>query len=226
VIRGLALGALLAAWLVAGLVGHDPWKPDEAYTFGLVYHILQHNDWLVPTLAGEPFVEKPPLFYWTAALFANALGPVLPLHDAARLASAFYAALTLAFTYLIAKDWCESPIAAPLLLAGCLGYLQHAHQLITDNALLAGIALGLYGLARSSAAAWHGRSIAFLSKGLLARHARADRDPAAAFPRMAHARLSAQPAHCPGCVSAVGADLAVAPLPGVTRAVPRMVLGQ
>jgi len=168
VIRGLALGALLAAWLVAGLVGHDPWKPDEAYTFGLVYHILQHNDWLVPTLAGEPFVEKPPLFYWTAALFANAFSAVLPLHDAARLASAFYVALTLAFTYLTAKDWCQAPIAAVLVLAGSFGYLQHAHQLITDNALLAGIAIGLYGLARASGLALGiGAGMAFLSKGLL-----------------------------------------------------------
>ncbi|HSU76258.1 MAG TPA: glycosyl transferase [Burkholderiales bacterium] len=167
-IRGLALGALLAAWLVAGLVGHDPWKPDEAYTFGLVYHILQHNDWLVPTLAGEPFVEKPPLFYWTAALFANAFGAVLPLHDAARLATGFYVALTLAFTYLTAKDWCQSPIAAVLVLAGCLGYLQHAHQLITDNALMAGIAIGLYGLARGFGLLLAtGAGIAFLSKGLL-----------------------------------------------------------
>jgi 4-amino-4-deoxy-L-arabinose transferase-like glycosyltransferase len=58
---------------VLGLVGHDPWKPDEAYTFGLVYHILEAGDWLVPTLAGEPFVEKPPLFFWTAALFCKLL---------------------------------------------------------------------------------------------------------------------------------------------------------
>jgi len=168
VTRGLALGALLAAWLAAGLVGHDPWKPDEAYTFGLVWHILERGDWLVPTLAGQPFVEKPPLFYWTAALFANASGGVLPLHDAARLASAFYVALTLAFTYLTAKDWCQAPIAATLVLAGCLGYLQHAHQLITDNALMAGIALGLYGLARSSGLLiGTGAGIAFMSKGLL-----------------------------------------------------------
>jgi 4-amino-4-deoxy-L-arabinose transferase-like glycosyltransferase len=160
--------ALLAAWLAAGLVGHDPWKPDEAYSFGLVHHILEHGDWLVPTLAGEPFVEKPPLFYWTAAFFASALEGVLPLHDAARLASGLYVALTLVFTYLTAKDWCEAPLAAPLVLAGCLGYLQHAHQLITDNALMAGIALGLYGLARSSGIALGtGAGIAFLSKGLL-----------------------------------------------------------
>ena len=160
--------ALLAGWMLPGLFGHDPWKPDEDYTFGLVYHILETGDWLVPTLAGEPFVEKPPLFFWTAALFANALDPVLPLHDAARLATALYVALTLAFTYLTAKDWCQAPSAAVLVLAGCLGYLQHAHQLITDNALMAGIALGLSGLARASGLALGiGAGIAFLSKGLL-----------------------------------------------------------
>jgi 4-amino-4-deoxy-L-arabinose transferase-like glycosyltransferase len=156
--------ALLAAWILLGLVGHDPWKPDEAYTFGLVYHILESGDWLVPTLAGEPFVEKPPLFFWTAAVFARLFGWALPLHDAARLASGFYVALTLWFTYLAA----ERKIAAPLLLAACLGYLQHAHQLITDNSLLAGIALGIYGLSRRSGLLLGtGAGIAFLSKGLL-----------------------------------------------------------
>jgi 4-amino-4-deoxy-L-arabinose transferase-like glycosyltransferase len=155
---------LLAAWLALGLLGHDPWKPDEAYTFGLVYHILEKHEWVEPTLAGEPFVEKPPLFFWTATLFAKAFGEVLPLHDAARLASAFYAALALLFTWLAA----DRRIGAPLLLAGCLGYLQHAHQLITDNALVAGIAVGLYGLRESRG--WVlgiGAGIAFLSKGLL-----------------------------------------------------------
>jgi 4-amino-4-deoxy-L-arabinose transferase-like glycosyltransferase len=155
---------LLAAWLALGLFGHDPWKPDEAYTFGLVYHIVQSHDWLVPTLAGEPFVEKPPLFFWTAALFAKGFGEALPLHDAARLASAFYAGLALLFTWLAA----DRRIAAPLLLAGSLGYLQHAHQLITDNALVAGIAIGLYGLRESRG--WvlgTGAGIAFLSKGLI-----------------------------------------------------------
>ncbi len=160
----LLLLGLLAAWLVPGLFGHDPWKPDEAYTFGLVYHIVQNGDWLVPTLAGEPFMEKPPLFFWTAALFAQSFGGVLPLHDAARLASVFYVSLTLLFTWLAA----DRRIAAPLILAGCLGYLQHAHQLLTDNALLAGVAIALYGLRESRGwAIGTGAGIAFLSKGLL-----------------------------------------------------------
>jgi 4-amino-4-deoxy-L-arabinose transferase-like glycosyltransferase len=160
---------LLAAWAALGLFGHDPWKPDEAYSFGLVYHILESGDWLVPTLAGEPFVEKPPLFFWTAAVFARLFGWALPLHDAARLACAFYVGLTLWFTCRIARTIRgQVPISAVLILAGSLGYLQHAHQLVTDNALMAGLAMGLYGLARQNGP-WlgTGAGIAFLSKGLL-----------------------------------------------------------
>jgi 4-amino-4-deoxy-L-arabinose transferase-like glycosyltransferase len=154
----------MAAWIVFGLVGHDPWKPDEAYTFGLVWHILESGQWLVPTLGGEPFVEKPPLFFWTAAVFARTFAWALPVHDAARLAAGFYVALTLWFTYLASGK----RIAAALLLAGSLGYLQHAHQLVTDNALLAGIALGVYALAaRNGWLLGTAAGIAFLSKGLL-----------------------------------------------------------
>lgn len=160
----LLLLALFAAWLLPGLFGHDPWKPDEAYTFDIVYHIVQNGDWLVPTLAGEPFMEKPPLFFWTAALFAQAFGGALPLHDAARLASLFYVSIALLFTWLAA----DRRVAAPLLLAGCLGAVHHVHQLITDNALLAGMAIGLYGLRESRGwAIGSGAGIAFLSKGLL-----------------------------------------------------------
>lgn len=161
--------ALIAAWVFLGLFGHDPWKPDEAYTFGLVFHILQTGDWVVPMLADEPFMEKPPLFFLTAAIFAKLFGWALPLHDAARLASAFYVVTAL---YFVAKT--ARSLHAPLLLIACLGYVHHAHLLITDNALVAGIAMGIYGFSISnSRSAWGGlltgtgAGIAFLSKGLL-----------------------------------------------------------
>src|ERR1700687_2480838 len=95
----LVLTCLLCiVWMLPGLIGRDPWKPDEAYSFGLVYHILQSGDWVIPTLAQEPFMENPPLFYITAAFFATGFGWLLPPHDAARLASAFY--LGLAFLFM------------------------------------------------------------------------------------------------------------------------------
>ena len=166
---------LVVAWILPGLIGHEPWKPDEAYSFGLVYHILQTGDWVVPTLAGEPFMEKPPLFYITAALFAQALSPWLPLHDGAHLAAGFYIALTLLFTGLTAQElYGRGGAAAALALLACLGLAPLGHLLVTDLALLAGLALGGYGLAlglRHTPAGGiclgTGAGMAFLSKGLI-----------------------------------------------------------
>ena len=174
--RGITL-ALLAAFLVAGIVGHDPWKPDEAYTFGLVMHILEHGDWLVPHLAGEPFLEKPPLYFWTAALTAKALSPVLPLHDGARVASLLYMALGFLALSATARRLFGpgAGVRAALLAAGTLGLLPHAHEMITDTALFAGFAVVMAGLALAlerpmggGALFGTGVGMGFLAKGLLA----------------------------------------------------------
>ncbi len=168
---------LAAAWILPGLLGHDPWKPDEAYTFGLVYSALKDGNWLVPMLAHEPFMEKPPLFYWSAAAIAGLLSPPLALHDAARLTTGVFMALTFAFIGGAARELygVTRGRLAMLLLMGCLGILIRSHQLITDISLLTGFAAALYGLAlagRRPAAGgfWLGTGvgIGFMSKGLLA----------------------------------------------------------
>src|SRR5260363_115050 len=46
----LVLAAL--AYLVPGILGHDPWKQDETYTFGIIYHMLTSGDWGIPVNAG------------------------------------------------------------------------------------------------------------------------------------------------------------------------------
>lgn len=135
-------------WILAGLIGHDPWKPDEAHTFGVVYRMLKTGDWIVPSLAGEPYLSKPPLVYFTAAVFGLAFSPPLPLHDAARLATGMWMALVFFFTWLTARELyggARSWIAV-LMLLGCGGLLVRGHQLISEVALLAGLAMGLYGL--------------------------------------------------------------------------------
>jgi 4-amino-4-deoxy-L-arabinose transferase-like glycosyltransferase len=176
-VKAVFLGLLCLVWLGTGLVGHDPWKPDEAYSFGLIYSMLKGGDWLVPTLAGEPFMDKPPLFYWTAALFAKLFSPLLPLHDGARLASGFYSALTLLFTGLASRKlygenrgW-----AAAIILVGCLGMLVRAHEMITDLALLTGCAMMLFGFSlsqervkRAGILIGTGVGIGFMSKGFIA----------------------------------------------------------
>jgi len=156
-------------------MGHDPWKSDEAYNFGLVYSILQGSDWVIPMLAGEPFVENPPLYYLTAAALAQMFSGWLPLHDGARLASGLYMGLTLIFTGLTGRElWGKGygRITALIMIA-CFGLVVRTHQLITDTALLAGVAIALYGLAlapRRPAIAGviigSGMGIGFMSKGL------------------------------------------------------------
>jgi 4-amino-4-deoxy-L-arabinose transferase-like glycosyltransferase len=168
---------LCALWIFPGLIGRDPWKPDEAYSFGLVYHILQTGDWVVPTLAGEPFVENPPIFFLTAAFFAHIFQAWLPLHDGARMATAFYMALTFLVVGLSARELYSAGKGwlAVLVLMGCIGLVDRGHLMITDIAQLAGFALAIYGLVVCLrrpvlGGLWLGTGVGlgFLSKGLLA----------------------------------------------------------
>lgn len=168
---------LVLAWLLPGLMGHDPWKPDEAYSMGLVYHILETGDWVVPTLANEPFLEKPPLYFVTAAWTAAGFSAFLPLHDGARLASGFYMGMLFLFAALTGRALYGKGhgIITMIILMGCIGLLPHTHLMITDTALLAGFGMALYGLALGRQRPWvggfllgSGAGIGFLSKGLLA----------------------------------------------------------
>ncbi len=177
--HGAALIVLLAclAWLLPGLFGRAPWKPDEAYTVAIIAHFYHSRDWLVPMLGGQPFMEKPPLFYWTAAAFARLLHPVLALNEAARFATLLYMLVTLAGIWLMARELYDRRVArlAPLVLLSCLGLLYRGHELFTDIGLLAGFALAWYGMALSLRRAFAGglwlgagTGLAFMCKGLIA----------------------------------------------------------
>jgi 4-amino-4-deoxy-L-arabinose transferase-like glycosyltransferase len=147
--RSVLVALLCAAWILPGLVGRDPWKPDEGHTFGVVFELLRGGSWVVPALAGEPFLEKPPLFYLTAAAFAKLFSFALPLHDAARLATGAWMAVIFGFTAVAGRELYGVRYGAvsALLLLGCFGFVVRGHQLITDAALLAGFAMAYYGFA-------------------------------------------------------------------------------
>src|SRR5687768_14654343 len=119
-----------AAWLLPGLVGHDPWKGDEAIVFGAVAEILRSGDWLLFRIAGEPYLEKAPLLFWLAAAFAKCLGGLMPLHDAARLAAGVFMAIALGALSLTALELVgdRAMRLAVLLFIGCLGLLLRAHE--------------------------------------------------------------------------------------------------
>src|SRR5260370_34623452 len=122
-------------------------------------------------------MEKPPLFYISAAYVAALFSSWLPLHDAARLTSGIYAAATLVLVGLSARaTWGEGRgLVAATALLGCFGLLIDSHQMYTDMALLGGFALSFYGLVLGrTRPAWGGLAvgpgvgIGFMSKGLIA----------------------------------------------------------
>src|SRR5947207_1301498 len=149
--RHFLVGLLCLAWILPGLVAHDPWKPDEAYTFGIVYEMVRGGSWITTSLAGEPFFKEPPLYYLTAALSAVLFSPLLPLHDAARLATGFYMALTFLFCGLAGRELNGQGSGAftAMLLLGCFGLAVRSHQLIPEVAGLAGFAMAYFGCARA-----------------------------------------------------------------------------
>ncbi|MDD5262461.1 MAG: glycosyltransferase family 39 protein [Methylacidiphilales bacterium] len=167
---------LFAAWLLPGLFGREPWKADEAYSFGLVFHIAKTGDLIVPTLGGEPFMEKPPLLYATAAGFMRLLAPPFQPYEAARLSIVLFHLITFVclgcagrLLYGPGKGW-----IAPLLLIASPGLLHIGHMMVTDIALLAGMAMAYLGLAMAlrrplagGLLLGAGTGIAFLSKGLI-----------------------------------------------------------
>jgi 4-amino-4-deoxy-L-arabinose transferase-like glycosyltransferase len=166
--------ALMAVWVLLGLIGHDPWKPDEAHTFGIAWRALTSGQWLVPNLAGERFDDLAPLSYWSAALFAWIFQTVLPLHDGARISSGAWIGLSFWLVGMTARELYGKGHGryAVLTLAGCIGLFERAHQLLVDNTLFAGLALTLYALTRMQRTRDKsvfllalGISISFFSKG-------------------------------------------------------------
>jgi 4-amino-4-deoxy-L-arabinose transferase-like glycosyltransferase len=169
--------AVIVLYVLVGLIGHDPWKQDETYITAIVRHMLDSGDWTVPMMAGEPFMEKPPLFYWVAALCAGLFSPFLPLHDGARLATGFFVSGTCVSVAWIGRRWWgrrQGRICLVMLLS-CLGMVLHAHIMLTDLAMLMGFAIAMCGLAlcldkrlEGGILLGTGIGIGFLAKGLLA----------------------------------------------------------
>ena len=134
-------------WSFSGLVGHAPWKSEEAILIGLLSQfntgnfyfdfINLHSD----TAAG-------PLFYGSALAVIELTSSVLLPHDAARLTMSIWLLSAFIFTGLAGRElWGEAQSwLAPLLLLGTVGLLIKSHQISTAPILISGLAVFFYGL--------------------------------------------------------------------------------
>ncbi len=167
---------LCLLWIGFGLIGHEPWKPDELQTVSVIKHFLDGGNWVSPSMAGEPFLKKPPLYYLSAAASANVFSPLLAVHDAARLATGFWMALTLLLVGMTGRElWgLGSGRQSTLIFLSSIGLVFSAHMLSPEVSGLTGYAMVFYALAlaprkplRAGILLGTGCGIGFLSKGLL-----------------------------------------------------------
>ena len=166
---------LCIIWICSGLIGHQPWKPNEASNISAVKAVLDGN-LLAPTAVGEAGLNNPPLYYLSAALFSKVLSPLLNMHDAARIASGIWMALTLLITGMIGRELWGTGLGRQntFILLSSIGLVAIAHALMPEVASLTGTAMAFYALAlakrrpfRASALLGFGIGISFLSTGLL-----------------------------------------------------------
>lgn len=152
-----ALLILLAlGFVVPGLFGHDPWKSFDAIGVEIIHQMHLSGDWLVPRIAGEPWLEDPPFYHWVSLFLAKLASFALPFHDAARIASGLAVLAACAFLHAAIpqtpdddnRTWAG---AALLLLIGTIGLMVHAHEAIPDLATLAACSAALAALLRAAA---------------------------------------------------------------------------
>ena len=178
--RPVPLLLLLAALLFFFALGnHELQGSTEARVSGIAMAMHLDNDWVVPRLFREPFLEKPPLSLWLDAgairLFGASTGAV-------RLASAFAGLFSVMLLYGMLRRFGRPQtlaFSAALILATMASYWGNVRGVGEDSLLSLGVTaalLGFYQAVRperegSSIWAWAlftaGMVIATLSKGVL-----------------------------------------------------------
>ncbi len=103
---------------------------------------MESGDWVTPRLYGKPWFEKPPLFYWEAALSFKLFGVS---EAAARLPSAVSALLaTLALAWLAWRVYgAETARWLLLLLPTTVGMIGFSHAAATDMPFSAMLAIAM-----------------------------------------------------------------------------------
>jgi 4-amino-4-deoxy-L-arabinose transferase-like glycosyltransferase len=122
---------------VVGFVG-----PDEPRYAWIARDMAETGDWVTPRLYGNPWFEKPPLYYWSAAASFKLFGVS---EAAARLPSAFFALVTtLAAAWLAWRLYgAETAHWLLLLLPSSAGMIGFSHAAATDMPFAATLTLAM-----------------------------------------------------------------------------------
>jgi 4-amino-4-deoxy-L-arabinose transferase-like glycosyltransferase len=172
----LAFAGLAAVFLIVPLIVSLPLlDPDEGLHAAIAQEMVIHHDYVTPTFLGEPFLDKPILFFWTEALSLRVFGM---REIAVRIPPLVFGLLGMLAVATLARTLFDEQRAliAGIVYASMLLPLGVSQVAVHDVALvpfLCGAALCLFHAARSPHAARWGIAIglclglSILTKGLV-----------------------------------------------------------
>ncbi len=170
-VTALVLGSIAALYLVQ-LGGTAFWDPDEGRYASVAAAMVRSGDWIVPRLGGAPYLEKPPLLYWSTAASFRLLGFS---ELAGRLPTALLALAGIGAVFLLGLRSVdrETGLAGAAILAASPGYFAMGRLLTTDMLLCCAMTVALVaffqaaetGSRRRYLVFWAASAAATLAKG-------------------------------------------------------------
>src|SRR5947209_13513957 len=114
---------------------------DEPRYAQVAREMLERRDLVTPTLAGRPWLEKPPLYYWQAMLAYRLFGVT---DTAARVPSAIDATLLIVAAYFFFRKFRRGvEVDAALITASCAAVIGYARAASPDMPLAAAFSIGM-----------------------------------------------------------------------------------
>lgn len=139
---GFVVVGLLPALLLYPCLSFRLFEPDEGRYAQIPREMLESGEWIVPTLQGKPYLDKPPLFYWLVmSSFA-----VFGFHDwAARIVPGLAVHATVVAAYLFGRRLLgeRAALLGALVLTAAPGFAGMGRLLLLDGLLTLWVTIAL-----------------------------------------------------------------------------------
>ncbi|ASK79505.1 hypothetical protein CF386_10635 [Paraphotobacterium marinum] len=144
----IAFFAIIFFTLIGNLT-RGLWNPDEARVAGIIQHMISSNNFVVPILGTEPFMEKPPFYGILAAFFMKYFN--FGALETLRLFNSFLILLTLYFLFKLAEILMDSKRALlTIIIMGTFeGFVMQSSWIRADIGLSLFIMIAFWAIAYS-----------------------------------------------------------------------------
>lgn len=140
--------AISVPFIFWGLGSVDLLDPDEGMYGAIAREMVEKGDWITPHFNGVRYLEKPPLYFWLAAIATALFGPS---EWAVRLWSALPTLGTAILCWQIGRLLYgrRAGLSSAIIFVTSIGVFRYARVAATDSLLVFSLTLSLYGFVRA-----------------------------------------------------------------------------